>query len=82
MLSKSRPTNAPPRVINGTKASANALSEYVEMCSATATSSHGGGHEVVAEADLRGEADGVQHAVDAAPLLGHGLAHVDEVLGT
>ena len=40
------------------------------MCMATATSSHVARHEVVAEAHRRGEADGVQHAVDAAPLLG------------
>ena len=32
--------NAPPDDISGTKASASALREYVETCSATDTSSH------------------------------------------
>ena len=39
-LSKSSPTIDPPAVISGTNASASTFSEYVEMCRATATSSH------------------------------------------
>ena len=41
----------------------------------------GGAHEVVAEQRLRGEADGVQHAVDAAPVVGDGVANGVDVLG-
>ena len=40
-----------------------------------------GAEEVVAEARRGGEADGVEHTVDAAPLVGDRLAHRLDVLG-
>ena len=80
LLSKSRPTNAPPDDISGTNASASALREYVETCSATDTSSHCAAMKSSPRHDLGRESDGVQHAVDAPPLPGQLVAHLREVL--
>ena len=67
--------------MRGTQACVRAFREYALTLRATETSSQPAAQEIVAQAGLGGEADGVHHAVDPTPPFFEVVANGVEMLG-